>query len=403
MAYARSSDGPRIHYRLEGPENLPTLALLPSLGTDLSMYDAVAPLLGTSFRLLRIDTRGHGGSDAPDGDYSLEGLAGDVLAVLDAAGIARASVCGTSLGGMVAMALAVRAPERVEALVLACTSAKSDPAPWRERIATVRREGMAAITPAVLGRWFPRAFVVRRPDVVETARRRLLALDPAGYSGCCAAIRDLDLLAPLPAVRAPTLVVGGARDEALPHADHGARIAAAIAGARTAHLDTAHLPALEDPSGFANAVVRFLDDARSGGARRRAADVLYDAGLSVRRQVLGDAWVDGSLAAATPFSADFQAMITRTAWNEVWTRPGLDRRTRRLLVVTTTAALGRWEEFRLHVRAGLEQGGFTPQELSETLMQLAVYAGVPAANTAFAQAGAIVSELDATPPPKTPT
>jgi 3-oxoadipate enol-lactonase/4-carboxymuconolactone decarboxylase len=106
--------------------------------------------------------------------------------------------------------------------------------------------------------------------------------------------------------------------------------------------------------------------------------------------VLGDAWVDRSLAARTPFNAEFQAMITRIAWHEIWNRPGLDHRTRRLLVIAITASLGRWEEFRLHVKAGLQQQGFDVDELRETLMQLAIYAGVPAANTAFAEAAGII-------------
>jgi 3-oxoadipate enol-lactonase/4-carboxymuconolactone decarboxylase len=131
-------------------------------------------------------------------------------------------------------------------------------------------------------------------------------------------------------------------------------------------------------------------------AEREAAETLYQAGLETRRTVLGDAWVDRSLAARTPFNADFQAMITRTAWHEIWNRPGLSRTTRRLLVLAITASLGRWEEFRLHVRAGLQQAGFDENELRETLIQLAVYAGVPAANTAFAEAGAILAELAAT-------
>ena len=126
-----------------------------------------------------------------------------------------------------------------------------------------------------------------------------------------------------------------------------------------------------------------------------AARVLYEAGLAHRRAVLGDDWVEASLARATPFTADFQAMITRYAWQEIWGRPGLDHRTRRLIVIAITTALGRWEEFRLHVRAGLSQEGFTREELKETLMQTAIYAGVPAANTAFAEAAAVIAALDA--------
>jgi 3-oxoadipate enol-lactonase/4-carboxymuconolactone decarboxylase len=120
---------------------------------------------------------------------------------------------------------------------------------------------------------------------------------------------------------------------------------------------------------------------------------LYQAGLAVRRKILGDAWVDNSLAARTAFTTDFQDMITRNVWNEIWNRPGLDHKTRRLLVVAITASLGAWEEFRLHIRAGLEQKGFSEDELKEVLLQVAAYAGAPAANTAFAEASKVIESL----------
>jgi 3-oxoadipate enol-lactonase/4-carboxymuconolactone decarboxylase len=170
-------------------------------------------------------------------------------------------------------------------------------------------------------------------------------------------------------------------------------IAAAIPGAVSALLPTGHLPSWEDPQGLAAAIRRFM----IGAARpevARAATTLYEAGLARRRAVLGDAWVDRSLANRTAFNGAFQEMITRIAWQEIWTRPGLDDRTRRLLVLAITAALGRWEEFALHVRAGLSQQGFTVEELKETLMQTAIYAGVPAANTAFAEAGKIIEDIE---------
>ncbi|HWW24757.1 MAG TPA: carboxymuconolactone decarboxylase family protein, partial [Caulobacter sp.] len=158
-------------------------------------------------------------------------------------------------------------------------------------------------------------------------------------------------------------------------------------------VEGAHLPSLEAPAAFAGAVRGFLADVLHGTAIRDAKDVLFEAGLVTRRKVLGDAWVDKSLAKRTTFTADYQAMITRYAWNEIWGRPGLDHRTRRLLVLAICASLARWEEFRLHVRAGLEQGGFTQDELKEVLMQIAIYAGVPAANTAFTEAAEVVSQL----------
>jgi len=122
-------------------------------------------------------------------------------------------------------------------------------------------------------------------------------------------------------------------------------------------------------------------------------DALYQAGLAIRRKILGDAWVEKSLAARTPFTTDFQNMVTRNVWNEIWNRPGLDHKTRRLLVLAITASLGAWEEFRLHVRAGLEQKGFTEDELKEVLLQVGVYAGVPRANTAFAEAAKVIAEI----------
>jgi 3-oxoadipate enol-lactonase/4-carboxymuconolactone decarboxylase len=120
-------------------------------------------------------------------------------------------------------------------------------------------------------------------------------------------------------------------------------------------------------------------------------DAPYQAGLATRRKILGDSWVEKSLKARTPFNADFQDMITRNVWNEIWNRPGLDHKTRRMLNVAMTASLGAWEEFRLHVLAGLEQNGFTQDELKEVLLHVAAYAGVPAANTAFAEAAKVIT------------
>ena len=387
------SQGARIYWRLDGAADKPALVLLTSIGTDLSLYDPVVPLLTPDFWILRIDTRGHGASDAPDGDYTLDLLADDVLAVMDAAGIATASVCGTSLGGMVGMTLASKAPDRVQALILACASPAMDPAVWAQRLAVIRSEGLAAIADMVLERFFSASFRDQHPDVVETVRAGMIAQSPIGYSGCGAAIRDMALLERLPAIRAPTLVVTGAKDVATPFAGHGERIIAAIPGSRHVEVEGAHLPSLEAPGALARAVRDFVGEVLGGGAVRDAKDTLFEAGLVHRRKVLGDAWVDTSLAKRTAFTADYQAMITRYAWNEIWGRPGLDHRTRRLLVLAICASLARWEEFRLHVRAGLEQGGFTQDELKEVLMQTAIYAGVPAANTAFTEAAEIIAEL----------
>ena len=387
------SHGARIYWRVDGAADKPVVVLLTSIGTDLSLYDPIVPLLTPDFRVLRMDTRGHGASDAPAGDYSLDLLADDVLAVMDAAGVATASLVGTSLGAMILMALAPRAPERIEALVLACTSPAMDPSTWDQRLAMIQAEGMAPLVEPVMARFFSDDFRAQHPEVVETVRAGMLAQNPDGYRGCGAAIRDMALLEGLSSITAPTLVITGAKDVATPFQGHAERIVAAVPDARHVQISGAHLPSLEAPAAFAGAIRAFVGEVLNGTAVQHAKDTLFEAGLITRRKVLGDAWVDQSLAKRTAFTADYQAMITRYAWNEIWGRPGLDHRTRRLLVLAICASLARWEEFRLHVRAGLEQGGFTVEDLKEVLMQTAIYAGVPAANTAFAEAADVMSEL----------
>ncbi len=181
---------PDLNYLLEGREDAPVLVLSNSLGTALEMWDAQAPALGERFRLLRYDTRGHGGSPAPPGPYAIEDLGRDVIRLLDHLGIERASFCGLSVGGMTGMWLAAEAPERVERLVLLCTSALLGPkGVWDERIATATGQGMAALVDGVIERWFTPTFRTQNPEVVERMARTLRETDPEGYAGCCAAIR----------------------------------------------------------------------------------------------------------------------------------------------------------------------------------------------------------------------
>lgn len=390
MAFT-SRDGVRLHWRLEGAANRPVLVLLNSIGTDLSLWDRAIPLLLPAFRLLRIDTRGAGGSDAPEDDYTLALLAADVVAIMDEAGVAQAAVAGVSLGGMVAMQLALDHPERVSALALVCTSATMDRAAWVTRVETVRQQGTAAIADMGVARFLSPGFAAQHPEIVDSLRDGIARQADAGYAGAGAAIRDMTLIDRIADIAVPTLVVTATLDVSTPYAGHGERLLAAIPGAQHVGVEGAHLPPIEAPAALATALRRFLtaDDVVDA-----AAETLFEAGLVNRRRVLGDAWVERSLAKRTPLTADFQAMITRIAWGEIWSRPGLDDRTRRLLVLAITCALGRWEEFALHVRAGLTQGGFTRDDLKEVLMQAAIYAGVPAANTGFAEAQKIIDTLD---------
>ncbi|MBA2301824.1 MAG: alpha/beta fold hydrolase [Acidobacteria bacterium] len=359
------------YYRLDGREDQPVLMLAHSLGQDHAQWDPQVAALSEHFRILRYDIRGHGASEVTPGDYRIEQLGNDALALAETLGIGRFAFCGLSLGGMIGLWIAVHAPDRMSAVVLANTSAKADGPGMEARRRTALSEGMGAVADTVMGRFFsPQALAAGGP-MVDTSRRILLATDPVGYAGCCAAIRDMDQTGDLAQIRMPALIVSGDLDVSLPWTGHSAELARHLAYARVVHLPAAHLSNLGTPRSFNAALLDFLVPRQSGDAA---------AGMRVRRAVLGDAHVDR--ASTQPASADFQELITRYAWGTVWTRPGLDVRTRRLLVLTTMAALGRWEEFRLHLRTGFAHE-LEWCDVEEILLQVAVYAGVPAANTGF--------------------
>ncbi|HUI57222.1 MAG TPA: 3-oxoadipate enol-lactonase [Bryobacteraceae bacterium] len=366
--------GIRHYYRMEGAEDAPVLMFSHSLGCDHSQWDAQAAQLQTHFRVLRYDTRGHGASDATRGDYTIELLARDALAIADGLGIERFAFCGLSLGGMIAQWLAAFAPDRLTHVVLANTSSRlSDPSLMENRRRTVLEQGMAAIADGVMQRFFTAASLSTNSPAVANIRRVLLATNPAGYAGCCGAVRDMNQTSILSSIRTPALIIAGDRDVSTPWEGPGDVLAREIPQTRVEHLPTAHLSNVERPRSFNAALLRFLLPAQ--------ADPLVS-GFEKRRAVLGDAYVDRAIAATSDFTRAFQELITRYAWGSIWQRPGLDDRSRRLLALTATAALGRSEEFRMHVRTGL-QHELEPCDLEEALLQVAVYAGIPAANTGF--------------------
>lgn len=248
--------GASLYWKRDGRDDAPALVLLNSIGTDMDLWDAVLPHLRDRFALLRIDTRGHGASAAEPGDFSMAMLADDVLAVADQAGLASFALAGVSLGGMIGMELALRAPERVTKLAPVCTSATMDSASWKDRIAKVRGEGMAAIADLAMGRFLSDA---AEPAIYETVRRQLLTMDAQGYAGCGAAIRDMDLAERIGAIAAPTLVVAGTRDTSTPFEGHGEHLVARIPGAAHVALEAAHLAPLEAPQALAAALASFLE------------------------------------------------------------------------------------------------------------------------------------------------
>jgi 3-oxoadipate enol-lactonase len=248
-----------LHHRFDGPEDAPVLMLANSLGTALEMWDYQMPALGEHFRVLRYDQRGHGGSPAPPGPYTIAELGGDALALLDRLGLERVSFCGVSLGGMIGMWLAACAPERTDRLALCCTSAHMPPAEtWTERAATVRAEGMEAVAEAALERWFTPDFRERRPETVERIQRALLDTPAEGYAGCCEAIAEHDLRVELARIRAPTLVIAADQDPSTPP-QHARLVAEAVDGARLVVLERArHLVAVERPREVSRLLLQHL-------------------------------------------------------------------------------------------------------------------------------------------------
>jgi len=367
----------RIFYRLEGSEGLPVIVLSHSIGTDHAMWAPQVPDLTEHFRVLRYDTRGHGAAHSPSGEYSIEQLGRDVLALVDTLKISKFAFCGLSMGGATGQWLALNAPDRITHLILANTSPRfGTPEQWNNRIQAVRQGGMTAISEMALGRFFSAEFLERSNSEVANIRSVLLGTDPGGYTGCCAALRDFDSTGELRKIKTPTLVIVGEKDVSTPLAGNGDILTRDITSAKLLRLPAAHLSNLEVPKSFTAALFAFLQP---------TAELIEDAlkaGFAARRKVLGDTYVDRAIANTTAFTEHFQELITKYAWGTIWTRPGLDHRTRRLLVLVMMAALGRWEEFRLHVSTGLVHG-LEICDIQESLLQTAIYAGVPAANTAF--------------------
>ncbi len=364
-----------LHHRAEGPATAPVLLLGPSLGTSTALWDKITPELAVTHRVVRWDLPGHGRSPAAliGPGATVADLAYLVLDLADSLGAGRFSYAGVSLGGAVGLHLAVHHPERVERLAVLCSSAHfGGSAQWEQRAAAVRREGLDALAATAEARWFTRGFSV--PELVEDHRRA----DPQAYAACCDALAAFDLRAELPSISVPTLLLAGRADPATPPA-HLREIADTVPGATLIELPGAsHLAPAEQPEAVLAALRAHFTGYAAGGMR-------------VRRQVLGNAYVDRAQARQAPFTARFQDLVSRYAWGEIWTDPTLSRRERSLITLTALAARGHHDELALHVRAA-RRNGLTPDEIGAALLQTAVYCGVPAANSAFAVAQRVLED-----------
>jgi 3-oxoadipate enol-lactonase len=248
-----------LNHRFDGPADAPVLVLSNSLGTDLGLWSENVPAWASSFRVLRYDQRGHGGSEVTPGPYSLELLGRDVIDLLDAVGVDHASFCGLSLGGATGMWLAVNAPRRIERLVLACASPRfGTPEHWLERARIVRSEGLEPIADAVVARWFTARFRTEHPSAAARLRAGLVATPAEGYAACCEALTAWDYRERVGEIAAPTLVIAGADDPTV-SPESAALLAERIAGSRLVVLpDAAHLANVGQPEAFSAAVSEHL-------------------------------------------------------------------------------------------------------------------------------------------------
>jgi 3-oxoadipate enol-lactonase len=255
------SSGIEVNFDIEGGADAPVVILSGSLGSTRAMWDAQMPALTRVFRVVRYDLRGHGRSPVPPGPYDIADLGADLVALLDRLGVARAHLCGLSLGGMVSLWTAAHHPERVERLVVCCTSALLGPAAmWIERAAAVTAGTTAVVADAGVSRWFTPGFRARQPALMQRMRDMIASTSTVGYVACCGAIERMDLRPDLAAIRAPTLAIAGADDPSTPPADLAA-IADRIAGCRLAVIDdAAHLANIEQPQRTTDLILKHLDE-----------------------------------------------------------------------------------------------------------------------------------------------
>jgi 3-oxoadipate enol-lactonase len=253
----------RLNIQTGGREDAPPLLMMHSIGCDLTLWDAQAEALGQDFRVIRYDSRGHGGSEAPTGDYTVEQLGLDALSVLDSCGERTAYLCGLSLGGITATFLALTAPERVRGMLIANTGIRIGTAEaWQGRADMALRQGMAAMADTAMSRFFSEPFRAAKPETVNRFRSVLANTPPQGYAGCCAVLRDADFAGSVHKIAVPTIVIGGAMD--IPTPLSGAReLADAIPGARLVTLDAGHLSNVEQPAAFTDAARGVLTVRRS--------------------------------------------------------------------------------------------------------------------------------------------
>ena len=254
-----SVNGINLNYRFDGTEGKPVLLFSNSLMSNLHMWDTQISKLESNFHILRYDSRGHGQSDAPKGDYTIDMLADDAIGLLDALGIEKAYYCGLSKGGMVGQKLATRNPERLHAAVFCATSSFMGPANlWQQRIDAAHAGGMESVSDGTLERWFTPSYHSTHASEIAKIREMIHATPVDGFAGCCIAIKDMDQRETIKTINLPVLVIAGAEDPGTTPAMNKL-IADSIPGAEYVELpESAHFCNVQAADGFNTALADFL-------------------------------------------------------------------------------------------------------------------------------------------------
>jgi 3-oxoadipate enol-lactonase/4-carboxymuconolactone decarboxylase len=416
-----------------GPDK-PLLVLGPSLGTSaLTLWGACAGLLIERFHVIGWDLPGHGSSPAAKQAFDVADLASSVLALVDSVLSDRGERGGTfvyagdSVGGAVGLQLLLDHPGRVRAAAVICSGARiGTPESWLTRAETVRASGTPSMVTGSAARWFAAGFVERRLSVASALLQALQDTERFSYAWACEALAEFDVRDRLAEITVPVLAVAGSDDVVTPP-EFAEEIAGRVVDGRLAVINgVAHLAPAENPAEIAALLADLVEQTAlvdqpqgatylaetdpagyhpdgfetagfGAAAAFRTLKQVHDDGMRVRRDVLGDAHVDRAIASTTEFTAEFQEFITSYAWGSIWTRPGLDRRSRSMITLTALIAQGHHEELAMHLRAA-RTNGLTNDEIKEVILQTAIYIGVPAANTAFRIAQDVLSRLDAEEP-----
>ena len=375
---------------------LPLLVLGPSIGTSAgALWTACAAHLTDAFDVLAWDLPGHGHNrSVPEESFTMSDLAEGVLALVADVQEQRGdsgtpfAYAGVSVGGAVGLQLLLDHSDQLTAAALICTGARiGTPQSWAERVSSVRASGTSGLVSAAAQRWFAPGFVEHEQARSSALLHSLVETSDAGYLAVCEALAVFDVRDRLGEVTRPVLAIAGSADPTTPPALLH-QIAEGVKDGRAVVIDDAsHLAPAERPEDVARLLRQhFLGQHFLGESTRGP-------GEAVRREVLGNEHVDRSFAAATDLTREFQDFITTYAWGGIWTRPGLDRRSRSMVTLTALVGGGHHEELALHLRAA-RRNGLTWEEIKEVLLQTAIYCGVPAANSAFRIAQQVRDEED---------